>query len=124
MRLNYDGKTLGKITSNHSMSIEDCIELLEIDEDVYDEIELFSIDFLDEYGDKEITAIYEGKEWSELSAAEKDYFLHLVQVSEKEGDCIVDFEGLEISIPGRLILNEEEDELKIEDEAVFYNPIK
>lgn len=124
MRVNYDGKTLGTITSNHSMSIEDCIEILEIDTDVYEEINLFGTDFLDEYSEEMISKIYEGKEWNELNAAEKDYFLHLVQASEKEGDCIVDFEGLSISIPGRLVSGEYENEIKIEDKAVFYNPIK
>lgn len=124
MRLNYGEKTLGEITTNHSMSIEDCIELLEIDTDEYEEINLFSMDFLDEYSEEMISNIYEGKEWNELNAAKKDYFMKLAIPSEKQGLCIVDFEGLEISIPGRLISSEAEDELKIEDEAIFYNPIK
>lgn len=37
MKLMYDEIVLGEILTNHSMSIEDAIELLEIDMDLYAE---------------------------------------------------------------------------------------
>jgi len=43
MKLKYDGKTIGTITTNHSMSIEDAIELLEVNVDDYADCELFSM---------------------------------------------------------------------------------
>ena len=48
MKLLYDGKILGTITTNHSMSIEDCIESLNINSDNYEDYELFTMDWKEE----------------------------------------------------------------------------
>jgi len=45
MKLKYDGKVIGTIATNHSMSIEDAIELLEVNVDDYADYELFSMDW-------------------------------------------------------------------------------
>ncbi len=125
MRLNYNGEVIGTIATNHSMSIEDCIEILDLDTEKYAEIELFGIDYLDEYTTSEISNIYVQKDWSELSKSEKEYFLNIAIPIDgetcntaSEGECIVDFEGLVISISGKIV----EGEIIINDDATFYNP--
>ena len=46
MKLMYNGKVIGSIETNHSMSVDDCISLLEIDIDHDDlDYELFSMEY-------------------------------------------------------------------------------
>jgi hypothetical protein len=51
MKLLYDGKVVGEITTNHSLSLEDCFELLNIDineeegGDAKWDYELFSMEY-------------------------------------------------------------------------------
>ncbi|MBU3173392.1 hypothetical protein [Clostridium estertheticum] len=125
MRLNYDGKLIGTITTNHSMSIEFAIENLEVDTNKYSEIELFSIDYLDEYNVDAISKIYLGKAWKDISISEKAYFLNIIRPVNGEtcnsatiGSCIIDFEGLSISIIGSI----ENEEIIINDKSTFYDP--
>ena len=52
MRLLYNGEIVGTITTNHSMSVDDAIQLLEIDinatnngDEVYPDFDLFEMDW-------------------------------------------------------------------------------
>lgn len=48
MRLKYSNKVIGTIVTNHSMSVDDAIEILKVNINKYEDYELFNIDFLDE----------------------------------------------------------------------------
>lgn len=67
-----------------------------------------------------------GKTWSEATTEEKETLLifsnPISGIDGKlvsNGECIVDFAGLDFSICGT-VLN---DEILIDDDAIFYNPI-
>ncbi|WP_026883702.1 hypothetical protein [Clostridium akagii] len=70
-----------------------------------------------------------GKQWSDIREDEKDSLLRCaIAVSGvdgrrvQNGDCTVDFEGYNFSIQGFLVNNENEREIIIGDDAVFYDP--
>ncbi len=66
MKLLYDGKIIGTITTNHSMSIEDCIKSLGIDIDKYEDYELFTMD----WGSSQTQA---NKNWQEKNREKARY---------------------------------------------------
>lgn len=69
-----------------------------------------------------------GRKWGELTEDEQKKLLSVANVWDNvtEGDCIVDMDE-DLAIAGTVIKYQYEDcyelELKIDDEAIFYNPI-
>jgi hypothetical protein len=66
-----------------------------------------------------------GHSWGSLNEAAKEHFLKIANPVDEMGNntknhgcCIIDFDGLVFSISGSLY----NDEIKIDDDAVFYNP--
>lgn len=71
-----------------------------------------------------------GKTWGEISKKQKENLLYIARSvdgrtgeNSKGGECIVDFDGYDFSIPGKLVVGENESMIEIEDNAVFYGPI-
>lgn len=65
----------------------------------------------------------EGKKWGDLSDAQREELLYKAILNEKVGDSIIDFEGLDISIAGKVVVGADEDIIEIDNNSVFYNPI-
>ena len=71
---------------------------------------------------------YVGRTWVSLKESEREKLLHSAYVVSGNGEklndgneCIVDFVR-EISISGRIVDNENETTVEIDDDAVFYSP--
>jgi len=130
--------------SNHENDEEQLVELAEelnIDEQIIRdriiEDTALSTDLVDEHSikqnvfeeiKKEKTEII-GKTWGEITEEKRKELLHCARAvsgvdggSIQNGDCIVDFEGYNFSIQGFLVNNEEEREIIIADDSVFYDP--
>jgi len=72
-----------------------------------------------------------GKTWGENSEEQKEELFNIANAvdgrtgeNSNGGECIVDFDGYEFSIPGKLIIGENEDVIEIDNDAVFYGPTK
>lgn len=67
----------------------------------------------------------EGKKWFELSTEQQTILLQKAHSWENViGNCIIDFDNLDVSISGVLTIGEYENQITIDDDAVFYNPTK
>lgn len=69
---------------------------------------------------------FTGKKWCEITDDEREELLELARpingingAKAELGECILDFLGYNFSIKGLLM----SDEIIIDDDAVFYNPI-
>lgn len=79
---------------------------------------------------------YTGNFWGDLTSDEQDELLLVAKTIDARtgcnvlsGECIIDFEGYEVSIAGQAIPCYESGmlsdvEILIDDEAIFYNPSK
>ena len=66
-----------------------------------------------------------GKQWNQIIEEEREILLQAARAIDgetgnaaTEGECIVDFEGYDFSIAGKIV----DDEIVINNESVFYNP--
>lgn len=69
-----------------------------------------------------------GRKWGGLTTNEKEYFLKNAnpldgvtgEYPEESGDCIID--GCDVSISGHINIGDEENQVTIDENEVFYNP--
>ena len=67
----------------------------------------------------------EGRKWGELSSKQKSELMGKARVWENVvGECIVDFEDLDVSIAGFNKVDDVEAVIIIDDNNTFYNPKK
>lgn len=66
-----------------------------------------------------------GKKWGEIGNKQKEKLLRCAicingvdGTNVNDGDCIIDFEGFEFSIAGKVV----DSEILIDNEEIFYNP--
>lgn len=72
---------------------------------------------------------YNGMQWRHLSEQEKEMLLSEASAIDastgckpkKTSDCTIDLNS-SYSVPGRIIVNEDYDEIIIDDDAMIYNP--
>jgi hypothetical protein len=68
----------------------------------------------------------EGKKWSDLSKESQEKLLLIARAwnTKEPGKCIIDFENLEFSIAGYIEVRKDENEIIIDNNAIFYDPTK
>ena len=146
MKVYYDNKLLNTITTNHSMTNEEAIELtircsindheaLEAMQDkeyiYFDDNEQWCVDtenFKIEWSEKAPIKSLVGMKWSDLTEEQQSELLLTAKAidgrtasePEESMKCIIDFFGYEFSIEGKFIEGEDENEIIINSEAVFY----
>ena len=70
-----------------------------------------------------------GKKWGELQEKEREMLLKKASTVDgrtgnelkEQGECIVDFEGTNLSVSGYLNVTEDENSISIEDDALIYD---
>jgi hypothetical protein len=70
-----------------------------------------------------------GKRWGQLSSKEQKELLSIANtvdarsgnIMNETGECIIDFDGTEYSVSGKIVSMEDEYSLEIDDSAIIYN---
>ena len=70
-----------------------------------------------------------GKKWGQLSSEEQKELLLIANtvdarsgnIMNETGECIIDFDGTEYSVSGKIVSMEDECSVKIDDNAIIYN---